>query len=147
MMPLLKTLRPANRALLFGLLFLPPTIVGCSGSTGVARMGPHIPEKEGKPIRVSEPPPPVKVEAIPLRRNKDCVFRDGAWVNDGSGWRWKKGEWILPPLGCYYAPPQTAYEEFDIGTALVHRPGVWHPRRKSDAECPKPRECPAPQGD
>lgn len=135
-----------KRTVLLGLLICPSLLGACSGGTGVAKMGPHRPDKEAKPIRVAEPPPPVKVEAIPLRRNKDCVFRDGAWVNNGSGWRWKKGEWILPPLGCYYAPPQTTYEEFDVGTALVHRPGAWHPRGKAHVECPKPRKCPAPSG-
>lgn len=146
MMLLPKTFRRVKSTLLIGLLLLPPVLLGCSGGTGVARMGPHLPEKEPKPIRVSSPPPPVKVEAIPLRRNKECVYRDGAWVNDGSGWQWERGAWILAPLGCYYAPPQTSYEEFDVGTALVHRPGVWHPRGKSGGDCPKARECPAPEG-
>lgn len=118
----------------------------CSSGTGIVRTGPHLPGKEPKPIRVSEPPPPVQIEAIPLRRNEDCFYRDGAWENDGSGWRWRKGEWILPPADCYYAPPQTSYEEFDVGTALVHRPGVWHPRGKDGKRCPKAKPCPAPLG-
>ncbi len=135
-----------RKAALIGLCCL-VSVFACSSGTGIVRTGPHLPEKEKKPISVSKPPPPVKVEAIPLRRNEDCYFRDGAWENDGSGWRWRKGEWILPPPDCYYAPPQTSYEEFDVGTALVHRPGVWHPRSKDGTRCQKEKACPAPQGD
>ncbi len=121
-------------------------VLGCEKGGGGVRTGRHLPEKEKKPIRVSQPPPPVKVEAVPLRRNEECFFRDGAWENDGSGWVWTKGEWILPPEGCYYAPPHTGYEEFDVGTTLVHRPGVWHPRGKATRKCAAEKPCPPPLG-
>jgi hypothetical protein len=81
-----------------------------------------------------------------LRRNKHCVYMDGEWSPAGGQWTWKRGEWILAPSGCYYAPPQTTYEEFKAGAALVHRPGVWHPKTKSDVECADPRPCPVSQG-
>jgi hypothetical protein len=120
---------------------------GCRPRTGILRTGPHIPEREGAPLRVRAMPPPVKVEAVPLRRNKDCFYRDGAWVPEGNSWRWEKGEWILPPTACYYAPPRTAYEDFGVGTALVHRPGFWHPRTPMKKACGEPKKCPAPQGE
>lgn len=122
-------------------------LTACGTRTGVLRMGPHQPEREPAPLRVRAMPPPVKVEAIPLRRNKDCFYRDGAWVPEGNSWRWEKGEWILPADACYYAPPRTAYEDFGVGTALVHRPGFWHPRTPTKKECGEPKKCPALQGE
>ena len=123
------------------------SLSACRSRTGVLRTGPHQPEREGAPLRVRAMPPPVKVEAVPLRRNKDCFYQDGSWVPAGNSWSWVKGEWILPPADCYYAPPRTAYEEFGVGTALVHRPGFWHPRVSTKKECGEPKKCPASLGE
>lgn len=116
--------------------------VACGSGTGIVRTGPHRASEELPPLRVSSAPPAPKVETLPLRRNNKCFFRDGAWVPEGRAWKWEKGEWILPPTACYYAPPQTRYEDLDVGPALVHRKGVWHPTVGRGAKCSEPKPCP-----
>ena len=56
--------------------------------------------------------------------------------------QWTRGEWVLPPKGCYYAPPRTGYEDLDVGTALVFRAGAWLPYTKGLITCEQPRPCP-----
>lgn len=119
-------------------VFLVPA---CAGKTAVVRTGPHRPSEEPPPVRVGRPPPPAEVETLPLRRNPDCYYQDGYYEPDGSTWKWVKGSWILPPRGCYFAPPSTAYEDLDIGTTLVFRPGVWH-SYQGLFKCAAPAECP-----
>lgn len=121
--------------------------IACSANTGVIKTGPHLPDGEPPPIEVGEPPPPTKIEAVPLRRNKNCDFRDGTWKPSGGGWEWEKGEWILAPKGCYYAPPTTRYEALKSGPALVHRKGAWHPLGSGKGQCASPRPCPIPTHD
>jgi hypothetical protein len=121
--------------------------VACGSNAGVIKTGPHIPDKEARPVEVDEPPPATKVEAVPLRRNKNCDYRDGAWKPAGRGWEWEEGEWILSPKGCYYAPPTIRYEDLKSGPALVYREGTWHPLGSGTGQCASPRPCPIPTHD
>ncbi len=118
------------------------TAPACSSRTPVVRSGPHRPADEPPPIRVRRPPPPAEVETLPLRRNPACYYQDGHHEPAGDGWKWVKGRWLLPPRGCYFAPPTTAYEDLEVGTALVFRPGVWHPFQRWVLTCAAPRDCP-----
>jgi hypothetical protein len=119
-------------------------IVGCSQKTALVPRGPHLPQREPPPVRVRSAAPLAQIEVVPLRRNKRCYYQDGYWSPDGGVWIWTKGQWILPPPGCYYAPPATHYEDLKVGTTLVYRPGTWHtllPQRS--LTCTEPQPCPA----
>lgn len=118
-------------------------LFSCGSKNILLPTGPHIPQKESAPLRVKTPPPPARIEVVPLRRNSRCLYRDGHWSPRGSTWTWSKGEWVLPPEGCYYAPPQTRYEDVELGTTLVHREGTWHPSNpKSEGTCAEALACP-----
>lgn len=125
-----------------GALLVSLFAIACGSGAAVVRTGPHRPSEEPPPKRVSSAPPPPKVETLPLRRNSKCFFRDGEWTPSGRAWKWEKGEWILPPPGCYYAPPQTRYEDLDVGPALVFRKGVWLSTLARGAKCTNPKPCP-----
>jgi len=115
----------------------------CGSKTGLVTRGPHLVDKEEAPHKVLHRPPPAEIEVMPLRRNKNCFYLDGYHEPKGSAWSWVHGSWILPPVDCYYAPPQTLYEDLDVGTTLVHRKGVWHPLPSNVAQsCGDPLECP-----
>lgn len=121
--------------------------LGCGSNTGVVPLGPHRPEAEAPPTRVRDVPPPVEIQVMPLRRNKACYFLDGHHEPEGDTWLWKKGEWILPPSDCYFAPPTTRYERVSGGTTLVFRPGVWLPNEEDGPACAPARACPAANAD
>lgn len=119
----------------------------CSSNSGVVPLGPHRPDTEPAPKRVRNIPPPVEIQVMPLRRNDACYFLDGHHEPDGDDWIWKKGEWILPPSDCYYAPPTTRYERISGGTTLVFRAGVWLPKDENGPPCASAEPCPAANTD
>lgn len=129
------------------LLFLLMPAVGtlsCGTKSVLVPRGPHQPRLEKPPHVVRTPPPPAKIEVLPLRRNNECLYQDGYHYPEEQSWAWKKGAWVLPPKGCYYAPARTSYEKVRRGTALVYREGVWLPRRKGGSICDDATPCPDP---
>jgi hypothetical protein len=117
--------------------------LSCGSPSVLVPKGPHVPSEEAAPIRVKRPPPPAQIEVMPLRRNNECFYRDGSWSPKGRSWTWTKGDWVLVPDGCYYAPAQTRYEILEIGTTLVHRSGSWHPvTSKGQSKCAPVQTCP-----
>ncbi len=119
-------------------------ILCCAPQSSLVPRGPHRPAAEEEPEFVKEPPPPAKVEVVPLRRNERCSYLDGHYAPRGQDWVWTRGRWVLLRKRCYYAPPQTTYEKVRGGNALVFRKGAWHPRNAGDAPCPEPQPCPDP---
>jgi hypothetical protein len=113
---------------------------GCAAELATVERGPQ-PESVAAGQVVESPPPRVRVEVIPLRRNPSCRFRDGYYRPRGTKWIWVPGAWVAPPDGCYYAPPETRYERRSSGTELVYLPGAFFDKT-SGKKCPPPPACP-----
>lgn len=114
-------------------------VAGCGGSSSLVVRGPM---PEGAPSqRVAYPPPPAKVEFIPLRRRPECRFRDGYFTSEGGAWIWKPGLWVVVPENCYYAPPETNYESTSAGRVLVHRPGGFFEKEAPHRPCVEVPSC------
>lgn len=58
-------------------------------------------------IEVPYPPPPARVETIPLKKAETEVWIDGQWEWDGKGWKWREGAWTTPPANAYFTPWST----------------------------------------
>src|SRR5450432_1675389 len=88
---------------------------------------------KAQPVAVDYPPPPAKIEEIPLSRRSGnrCVWRDGFWDWTGRRWEWQGGRAVLSPAGCRFAESKLV----DHGFALVLSPCV----------VPRPRAETSPQ--
>ena len=116
-----RALLPSGTLLALGLA----CALSCGGGTPLVPSGPH-PTNGPAPLIVREPPPPTKVEILPLRRNPDCYWRGGHWTPRAGGWKWVKGAWVRPPKGCTFAPAVTHFEALEGSTVLVHRAELWY---------------------
>lgn len=78
-----------------------------------------------QPVRVDFPPPPAKVEEIPVSSGGKgaCVWRDGYWDWTGRRWDWQTGRAVLAPAGCRYAEPKL---EWTTDSLSFYRP-AWYP--------------------
>lgn len=103
-------------------------------------LGPHPSDAEGH-VRVAYPPPPARIEVIPLRRRDACLWLDGYWDARGNEWQWVKGTWVQAAPRCYYARPSTRFESTPAGTALVYQPGAWYLKKGNDQRCEPPPLC------
>lgn len=141
--------RPSPRA--FGLWsFAAAWSVGCGSSVPQVPTGPHPPQVVDEQ-RIGFPPPPARVEALPLQRRDECAWRDGHWEWDGQGWRWSPGGWVVPPPGCYYAKPETYWLSSSGSARLFYRKPRWYPDPEENTlgRCEEPRACTSllPEGD
>jgi hypothetical protein len=113
--------------------------LACAGGTPLVKTGPH-PASAPAPVVVRSPPPPTKVEVLPLRRNPECYWQGGHWAPRSGGWKWVKGAWVLPPAGCILAPAVTRFESLEGTTVLVHRAELWY-RQDGTLACAEPKDC------
>ena len=88
------------------------------------------------PVSVDYPPPPAKIEEIPLspRAGGACVWRDGYWDWTGRRWEWQGGRAVLPPAGCRFAEPKLQWTTESLS---FYRP-AWYP---DPAQNPAPKTC------
>ncbi len=106
-------------------------VAGCASNQLVTV--PRGPQPEqAKAVSVDFPPPPAKIEEIPLshRAHNRCVWRDGFWDWTGRRWEWQVGHAVLSPEGCYFAQAKL---EWGTDSLSFQRP-AWYP----DAAEPKP---------
>jgi hypothetical protein len=91
---------------------------------------------QAQPVSVDFPPPPAKIEEIPLshRSQNRCVWRDGFWDWTGRRWEWQAGRAVLSPLGCHFA---RAKLEWTADSLSFYRP-AWYP---DPAQNPAPKSC------
>jgi hypothetical protein len=92
---------------------------------------------KAQPVPVDFPPPPAKVEEIPLTHgaNTACVWRDGYWDWTGRRWEWQAGRAVLSPVGCRFAEAKL---EWSTEFLSFYRP-AWYP---DPAQKPVPKSCP-----
>ena len=98
---------------------------------------PRGPEPEGAPpVRVDYPPPPAKIEEIPLSRRRDnpCVWRDGYWDWTGRRWEWQTGRAVIAPAGCLFSELKLAWTTDSLS---FYRP-AWYP---DPARRPRAKSC------
>ncbi len=120
-------------------------IAGCASTTPTVKTTPQPPSVAGVPVPF--PPPPARVEVIPLRQRDSCKWRDGYWEFRAGEWQWSKGVWLNPAAdGCAYAAPATRFESTPAGTALVYRASAWFDV-ETGASCVTPAECTEATGD
>lgn len=114
----------------------------CGASVPLVPSGPHPPNVVDEQ-RVGFPPPPARVEVLPLQRRDECAWRDGHWEWDGQGWRWSPGAWVVPPPGCYYAPPESHWVRMGGSAQLFYRAPRWYPDPETNTlgRCEEPRAC------
>lgn len=106
------------------------------------------PPPRAQPVNVDYPPPPAKIEEIPLSRRSDnpCVWRDGYWDWTGRRWEWQTGRAVLVPPGCLFSEAKL---EWTTDSLTFYRP-AWYP---NPAQTPAPKSCvevaciPAPRVD
>src|SRR5450432_4226944 len=91
---------------------------------------------KAQPVAVDYPPPPAKIEEIPLSRQSSnrCVWRDGFWDWTGRRWEWQGGRAVLSPAGCRFAEAKL---EWTTDSLSFYRP-AWYP---DPAQKPAPKIC------
>jgi len=119
------------------------TRLGLSAALLAACGGPHLVTVPSGPqpataraVPVDFPPPPAKIEEIPLshRAKNGCVWRDGFWDWTGRSWEWQEGRAVLVPAGCRFAQPKL---EWTTDSLSFYRP-AWYP---DPALAPAPKRC------
>jgi hypothetical protein len=111
-------------------------LAACGGSQLVTvPSGPQ--PVQARAVPVDFPPPPAKVEEIPLSHGakNGCVWRDGFWDWTGRRWEWQPGRAVLTPAGCRFAEPKL---EWTTDSLSFYRP-AWYP---DPAQTPPPKTCP-----
>ena len=117
------------------LLSLALSTVACGGAHLVTVPSGAQPE-QAAPVSVDFPPPPAKIEEIPLshRSNNRCVWRDGFWDWTGRRWEWQAGRAVLSPPGCHFAQAKL---EWTADSLSFYRP-AWYP---DPTQKPAPKSC------
>ncbi len=117
----------------------------CGGGVPLAPTGPH-PLHVQEFVEVEFPPPPAQIEEMSesFEGDGDCAWVDGYYLWDGH-WNWQAGRWVVPPEGCYYAPPKMAWSNAR-DPKLYYSPPRWYHEDAallpaSRAVCPAPRVC------
>ncbi len=57
-------------------------------------------------VRVTQPPPPVRVEVRPAQLSARQVWVGGYWDWRASNWTWVDGRWEDPRPGVAWVPPR-----------------------------------------
>jgi hypothetical protein len=99
-------------------------LAACGGAHLVTvPSGPQPPKAQS--VSVDFPPPPAKIEEIPLshRSGNKCVWRDGFWDWTGRRWEWQAGRAVLAPAGCRFAEAKL---EWTTDSLSFYRP-AWYP--------------------
>jgi len=110
-------------------------LAACAGPRLVtAPSGPQ--PTQAVPESVDYPPPPAKIEEIPLshRSGNPCVWRDGYWDWTGRRWEWQAGRAVLAPKGCRFADPKLVWSADSLS---FYRP-AWYP---DPEQTPAPKQC------
>lgn len=114
---------------------------GCASGVRTVPVGSH-PVQGSELVAVESPPPPAKVERVGSDPGKPCMWLDGQWEWLGRHWEWTDGAWVVPPEGCYFAPPRAVWVTSVRGGQLFYMTGRWY-RADGSVPCPAPIRCDA----
>jgi len=91
---------------------------------------------------VPYPPPPAQVEetTAELAGRPECRWIDGHYEFRGRKWQWARGDWVIPPAGCSYAPRVLAW---GADRQLYYTPPRWY-RADGKTTCQAPPSCRPP---
>ena len=112
-------------------------LVACGSRAIEAPTGAH-PANDA--VVVPYPPPPAKVEELPLQPAPRCVWTDGFW-EFSDRWEWQAGEWVVPAPHCRLAPVELRRR----GGQLWYARPRWYPDNVTllgpQSACPPPLPC------
>ncbi|HZU83503.1 MAG TPA: hypothetical protein VE987_11325 [Polyangiaceae bacterium] len=117
------------RASLAGLL-LALLLCSCSGGLPHARYAPQV---QASLVEVDAPPPPGRVEAIPISPSSSAVWIDGEWRWRRGRWAWSPGRWVQAPPGATFSP--WVFVRGADGR-LWCAPGTWRDARGAPMDAP-----------
>jgi len=83
----------------------------------------YAPQPSDALVAVTQPPPPARVEVLPVRPSEQAVWVDGQWVWRRGRWAWLSGRWVAPPQGAVFLP--WVFVRGADGH-LWYAPGTWH---------------------
>ena len=86
-------------------------------------------------VQVDTPPPPARVEVLPLRPTRKAVWLDGEWTWRRGRWAWVPGRWVDPPGSASFS--LWVFVRGPDG-ALWYAPGVWHDASGAAVAAPEP---------
>ena len=109
--------------------------LSCGSELRTVPTGPH--PGNAVPMIVDYPPPPAQQELIEKQPPSPCAWEDGHWSWLGRRWNWEPGRWVVPPDGCYYAPPFMAWIPSEEKGELYYLQPRWYP---NDADTLAPEE-------
>jgi hypothetical protein len=119
---------------------------GCGSSLRTVPFGPRANTSGAQGlVAVEVAPPPSKVETIPVDPGAPCAGLDGRWEWATRNWEWTAGDWVVPPDGCHFAPPETVWVATAGRGQLFYMPGRWYPK-DSAGKCLEARSCSRLQG-
>jgi hypothetical protein len=100
-------------------------IAACGGGSPLVTVPSGPQPLQAQPVAVDYPPPPAKIDEIPLshRSGNRCVWRDGFWDWTGRRWEWQAGRAVLSPTGCRFAEAKL---EWTTDSLSFYRP-AWYP--------------------
>ena len=110
-----------NRAVPLALAVLLGAAISSACGGGMSHP-PYTPQITAALVEVGYPPPPARVEFIPVRPKGGTVWLDGEWGWTGSKWSWTSGRWVMPPAGASFSPWTTTR---DARGTVYFASGTW----------------------
>lgn len=77
-------------------------------------------------FEVPFPPPPSRVETIPVSKDEREVWIDGQWDWDGKDYRWQPGSWVVPPENAYFSRWESKRQK---DGRLYFAPAAWRDKQ------------------
>ena len=99
------------------------------------------PPHAGEATCIPFPPPPPKVEEIPVRPSDRHLWLDGQWAWETRRWVWRPGGWTVPPEDSFWAPWKLDRQR---NGALAMVPGHWHREAEAAYDAATLAACPDP---
>jgi hypothetical protein len=117
--------RSLRRRIPAAALRLTATLLAACGGAHLVTVPSGPQPVQAEPVAVDFPPPPARIEEIPLshRSGNRCVWRDGFWDWLGERWEWQPGRAVLSPAGCHFAEAKLARSADSLS---FYRP-AWYP--------------------
>jgi hypothetical protein len=80
---------------------------------GVSRLPapPYAAQQSSAYNEVPYPPPPARVEFVPVKPKAAAVWIDGEWTWEGRRWAWNRGRWVVPSPGEAFSPWTSTRDE------------------------------------